>query len=492
MPEITAGEEFLNAAPPQGSTRDAVEADAPRLLPILDQQPGLHIYTRSSPDFAALSRVRKEVTPMTPLAVARPTSEAEAAALVAHCARAGIPVAVRSGGNDIGERSRSDGGVVVDVRSLDHMVLAADRTSVRLGGGVNLGGLLAFLDAHALDASCGWGHEVGYVAWACGGGYGLECGARGLGVDQILGGRIVTASGDVVEAGPGSDPDVWWALRGGGAGVVGVVSELTIKVYPRPRAIAGYVWFPLSEAETVLGNMDQLYREDFPDNFAGEIFVINPLNNGGIINHFFWWTLKDDGSDLEQAKAYHERIIKCGTVLQDTVRDKDGKYNETTPRDFLFSIALPMRQSGRGSNTTSATIPSLSSELGAVLARHPLPTEHSSIVLHNCHGRGARREQNAAFGNRNAHILAGITVQNVDTDKELEPHAKNWPSDVYSDLAEAGLLTGWKYVNFNQPEEGDGKMYLGAEGVKRMRQIKEKWDPNGLFKRCTPDLSIEV
>lgn len=151
-----------------------------------------------------------------------------------------------------------------------------------------------------------------------------------------------------------------------------------------------------------------------------------------------------------------------------------------------------MRHSGRGSNTTSATFSSLSSELGAVLARHPLPTEHSSIVLHNCHGRGARREQTAAFGNRNAHILAGITVQNVDTDKQLEPHARNWPSDVYSDLAKAGLLTGWKYVNFNQPEEGDGKMYLGTEGVKRMRQIKEKWDPNGLFKRCTPDLSTEA
>nr|WCO08184.1 RNase T2 protein [Pestalotiopsis microspora] len=506
MSEIEAGQDFHNPPPPPGSTRDAVQADAPELLPILDAQPDIRLYTRSHPRFADLARIRREVTDMAPpLAIARPTNEAEIIAVVRHCGEekgVGAPLAIRSGGNDMGERSRSDGGVVIDVRSLDHMVLAADRQSVRLGGGVNLGSLLKFLDSHALDAPCGWGYEVGYVAWACGGGYGLECGAQGLGVDQILGGRIVTSSGRVLEAGPPRDDekgrddaeaaDVWWALRGGGAGVIGVVSELTIKVYPRPRAIAGYVWFPLSEAETVFGNMGKLYQEDFPDNFAGEVFVINPFNNGGTINHFFWWQLKDDGSDLEQAKAYHERLTQCGTVIHDTVRDKDGNYNETTPHDFLFSIAIPSRNSGRGSTVVSATLPSFSAELGAILARNPLPTEHSSFVLHNCHGRGTRIDSTAAFGNRQQHILIGIAVQFDEADQEHVAQARSWPNDVYKELQEAGLLTDWKYVNFNAPEKGDGKMYLGHEGVKRMMRVKDKWDPKGLFQRCTPDLGLET
>ncbi|ETS73617.1 hypothetical protein PFICI_14563 [Pestalotiopsis fici W106-1] len=498
MSEIKAGAEFHNPPPP-GSTRNAVRTDAAGLVPILDAQPEIHIYTKSHPLFADLSRVRTEMTEMTPLAIARPTNEAEIAAVVRHCKSNGIAVAIRSGGNDMGERSRSNGGVVIDVRSLDHMVIAANRQSVRLGGGVNLGSLQKFLDSHELDAPCGWGYEVGYVAWACGGGYGLECGTRGLGVDQILGGRIVTSLGEVLEAVPGdegcNDPDaddIWWALRGAGAGVIGVVSELTIKTYPRPRAIAGYVWFPLSEAETVFGNMEKLYQEEFPDNFAGEVFVINPINNdGGTINHFFWWQLKDDGSDLEQAKAYHKRITQCGTVIHDTVRDKDGDYNETTPHDFLFSISIPSRGSGMRSSTMSANFPSFSAKLGTILARHPLPTEKSCIVLHNCHGRGAQRDPTAAFGNRDQHILIGITAQFDEAEKEPEEQARRWPDIVYNELQEAGLLTGWKYINFNSPEKGDGKMYLGGEGVKRMRRIKEKWDPTGLFQRCTPDLGTD-
>lgn len=330
MPELIAGAEYRDPAPP-GSDRVAVQADAPVLLPILDKQSELHIYTKSNSAFVQISKVRAERTDMEALAVIRPLNEGEVADTVTHCAALAIPLAIRSGGNDIAERSRSHGGVVIDVRSLDWIVLSADRRSVRIGGGVTLGSLLRFLDLNGLDTPGGWGHEVGYVAWACGGGYGIECGAKGLGVDQILGGRIVTASGEVlgVQAGTNEHEDAWWALRGGGAGIIGVVTELTIKVYPKPKALAGYVWFSYGEAEKVFGNMQKLYEENFPHNFAGEVFLVNPLNDGGVINHFFWWELEEDGSDLEDAKAYHRRITECGTVILDTVKDKDGKYNDS-------------------------------------------------------------------------------------------------------------------------------------------------------------------
>lgn len=340
MSELTASEEYHDA-PPQGSGRDAVVADAPALGPILDEHPSIHIYTKSHPKFSEISKVRAERTDMAALAIVRPTSEAEISAVLTHCSRADIRIAVRSGGNDIAERSRSHGGVVIDMRSMDSMVLAADRQSVRVGGGVNLGTLLRFLDANGLDTPCGWGHEVGYVAWACGGGYGVECGARGMGADQVLGGRVVTASGEVLDISAENKDveDARWALRGGGAGVIGVVSELTAKVYPKVKALAGYVWFPYAEAEKVFGNMQKIYEEDFPDNFAGEVFLVDPLNNGGVINHFFWWELKEDRSDLEEAKVFHERITGCGTVILDTVKDKDGKYNESkAPSGFSLPI----------------------------------------------------------------------------------------------------------------------------------------------------------
>lgn len=334
MSETTAGEEY-RCSPPPGSNREAVEADAPALLTVLDNHPALHVYTKSSPRFAEISKVRAETTDMEALAIVRPLNEAEISDTIIRCASEGIHLAIRSGGNDVAERSRNHGGVVIDVRSLDSMVLAPDRKSVRIGGGVTLGSLLKFLDSNGLDTPCGWGQEVGYVAWACGGGYGVECGSRGLGVDQIIGGRIVTASGEVLDLKPGKKEveDAFWALRGGGAGVLGVVSELTVKVYTQPKVLAGYVWFPYAEAEKVFSNMQSLYEKSFPDNFAGEVFLVNPLGNGGVINHFFWWELKDDEGDLEDAKAYHQKIVECGTVILDTVRDKDGHYNRRKTSD---------------------------------------------------------------------------------------------------------------------------------------------------------------
>jgi hypothetical protein len=118
MLELTASEEYYDA-PPARSDRDAVQTDAPALTPILEEHPDIHIYTKSNPHFANISKVRVERTDMQALAIVRPTSEAQISTAIRHCAEAGIGIAIRSGGNDIAERSRSHGGVVIDMRSLD-------------------------------------------------------------------------------------------------------------------------------------------------------------------------------------------------------------------------------------------------------------------------------------------------------------------------------------------------------------------------------------
>jgi hypothetical protein len=219
--------------------------------------------------------------------------------------------------------------------------------------------------------------------------------------------------------------------------------------------------------------------------------------------------LKDDASDLEQALAYHNRIRDCGTVIMDTVRDKEGNYKESkiiflfsanmyalklttilaSPRPFLYSIKVPEAVERQATFNKSAIVPSFSKELGAILVRHPLPTNSSVVVLHTCHGKGSRKDLSAAFGNRDPHILIGISAtckwSDVDTPKTIAP----WVDEVYNDILAAGLHTGWKYINFNTREKRDGQSYLGAEGVRRMRQVKKKVDPHGLFTKSTPDLA---
>lgn len=304
---------------PKPADKALLEADAPQLLPLLTAWPTIRIYTRSHPDFEMLRMVLAARTEDLPLALIRVISEEEIAAAILACEGASIPIAVRSGGNDFGDRNYVDGGVTVDVQLLNSIVISPDRCSAQIGGGVTLGQLLYTLDKHNLDTPCGWGHQVGYVGWACGGGYSTEVGTRGLGVDQILAGRIVTASGHVIDASPNGDTDAYWALRGGGAGIVGIVSQLTIKVYPKPKILAGSIAFPFSEVEAVFLGFEQLLEHVYPDKFAGDSFIVNPPGSGGLFNHFFWWHLDDDESDLVEAQAFLHRIKQLGTVMVDTV-----------------------------------------------------------------------------------------------------------------------------------------------------------------------------
>lgn len=305
---------------PPPAKKAAIEADAPLLVPLLERFPEIRIYTRTNEHFEEIKRVLASGNEDVPLAVVRVTSEDEIAATIRLCEETGLPLGVRSGGNDFGNRNYVEGAVVIDVRLLCSISIAEDRQSVVIGGGVTHGQLLQTLDREKLDTPVGWGASIGYAGWACGGGYGLEVGHRGLGVDQILGARVVIPGGQVIVAGPSSDDDAFWSLRGGGAGMFGVVSQLTVRVYPRPRILAGNVVFPMSGIKDVFGNFEKLYAESFPDNFSGEVFVLNPPQSGGIVNHFFCWHLQDDLSDLAAAEEYLERIKSCGVVLNETVK----------------------------------------------------------------------------------------------------------------------------------------------------------------------------
>ncbi|KAI1080329.1 hypothetical protein F5B20DRAFT_540243 [Whalleya microplaca] len=479
----------LRSLSPRGASQEILRFDAPDLLQLVETCPDIRIYTKSTLYFPALCRVTSANTDTVPLALVRPSNETEISATVRLCSDLGLKLAIRTGGNDVGDRCRVDGGVVIDMRSVDSITISPDGTSAHVGGGVTSGKLLKFLDHYQLDTPCGWGKQVGYAAWACGGGYGVEAGMRGLGVDQILGGRIVSASGEVIIAGPDGDADAYWALRGGGAGIIGVVSELTIKVYPKPRVYAGFVVFPLAEAEMVLGNFSYLFAdytgasETFPDNFAGEIFIIDSPGSGGLINHFFWWELEGDAGDLPEAELYLERIKQFGTVLAETVY-------ETTPYEFLYSVENPMTQTRLASSLASCNIPGFSPEIGAILARHPLPTSASAIALHNCHGAGAKPDASAAFAHRTRHLCIGITGMCPYYDETERKAIEIWSQAVLNDIQEAGLALDAKYVNFTPPQKDDGILYFGEDGVRRMKEIKQRLDPGGLFARWTPDLEM--
>ncbi|EKG18605.1 FAD linked oxidase [Macrophomina phaseolina MS6] len=92
--------------------------------------------------------------------------------------------------------------------------------------------------AHALDhgavVTTGTNSDVGLLGWSAGGGHGFFTGTYGMGADNILEATVVTPSGDVVVASECENADLFWALRGGGGGTFGIVTEVTVKAFPMP------------------------------------------------------------------------------------------------------------------------------------------------------------------------------------------------------------------------------------------------------------------
>jgi FAD/FMN-containing dehydrogenase len=216
--------------------------------------PDLSLYTAGSADFQDCLEVYNHALGEQPLACVRPRTEQEISQVIQICTTKTIPFSVRSGGHDFFGRSLISEGILIDMRAMDSIVIEPDRASARVGGGVIAGTLQEVLDSYGLFTPTGQSKPIGYVSWACGGGYGFYVGSYGFGVDQILGARVVLAGGQVVDT--EQDPALLWALRGAGAGTFGVVAELRVKVYPVPKLYAGFLAFPLADAATVLGRVD--------------------------------------------------------------------------------------------------------------------------------------------------------------------------------------------------------------------------------------------
>ena len=283
--------------------------------------PSLSVYTegRHYQDCLELynSTLKKE-----PLVCARPRTEEEVSRLVQFCTEQKIPFAVRSGGHDFFGRSVVHKGILIDMRDISTVSVALDRASARVGGGVIAGHLQETLNSHGLFTPTGQAKSVGYVSWACGGGYGFYVGTYGFGVDQILGARMVLAGGCVVDT--NADSELLWALRGAGAGTFGIVMELRVKVYPVPKLYAGFLAFPLAKVATVMDKIERLLDDDFPDEFSGDAIAVNPeMAPTPVVEPclvLFWcWT--SPSQDLAPAKSFLEQTMQAGRVLGNTVTE---------------------------------------------------------------------------------------------------------------------------------------------------------------------------
>lgn len=123
-----------------------------------------------------------------------------------------------------------------------------------------------------------------------------------------------------------------------------------------------------------------------------------------------------------------------------------------------------------------------------------MPTPTTVIILHDSHSAatiasGSALAENAAFLNREPHLMFGFFASAPPNDQEGQRKSHAWTERLFNNVTTAGLAMPQRYINFSFSAKGDGLDYYGAQGLVRIKAIKARLDPSNLFAKSTPDLS---
>jgi FAD/FMN-containing dehydrogenase len=212
------------------------------------------VIRRGTSGFAPAAHVYNELYDgVLPNLVARPLDAADVHTAVSWGVANSVPLRARSGGHSYAGYSTLSGGMVLDLRNLRGISVDTRSRTATIGAGSQLIDVYAALAARGVTIPAGSCPSVGIAGHAMGGGMGLAGRQLGLTADNLLSAQIVTADGRLRTASARSDPDLYWALRGGGGGNFGVVTSFTLRVHRVPRTVAGFtVSWPWSQAADAL------------------------------------------------------------------------------------------------------------------------------------------------------------------------------------------------------------------------------------------------
>jgi UDP-N-acetylenolpyruvoylglucosamine reductase len=212
-----------------------------------------------------------------PAAVAIPTSAEDVAAVVAFARAEGLRVAPQGTGHNAGAIGDLANTILLKTHRMRGVTIDPEARVARAEAGVIWIEVVEAAAEHGLAALAGSSPDVGVVGYTLGGGLSWLARKHGIGANQVTAIEVVTASGDIVRTDWANEPDLFWALRGGG-GSFAIVTAIEFNLFPITEVYAGILWYPVEEAAEVLKAWRN-WTEDLPDEMTsvGRILQFPPI-----------------------------------------------------------------------------------------------------------------------------------------------------------------------------------------------------------------------
>ena len=219
------------------------------------------------PAYEEARRVWNATVDRRPALIVRCLTDSDVQAAVRFAAVHRMLLSVRGGGHHIAGNAVAQGGLMLDLSGMRTIRIDAANRRARIGPGVLLADFDREAQAHGLATPLGINSTTGVAGLTLGGGFGWLTRRHGMTIDNLLGATVVTSDGVVHAASATSEPDLFWALRGGG-GNFGVVTSFEFQLHPvGPEVLSGLIIHPIAAAPELLREYRKLSAQA-PDELA--------------------------------------------------------------------------------------------------------------------------------------------------------------------------------------------------------------------------------
>ena len=379
-----------------------------------------------------------------------------------------LRLSVRGGAHSAPGHGTNDGGLVLDLSALKGIQVDPSAKTARVQGGVIWRELDHETQAFGLATTGGTASSTGVVGLTLGGGLGWLMGKHGLTIDNVLAADVVTADGQFRRASAAENPDLFWALRGGG-GNFGVVTSIEYRLHDVAQVLGGLILFPLDQARDVL----RFYRDlcaTLPDEAEAYACLLTSPQGTPVVGLMLGYN--GPVADGERILA---RARRFGRPLVDMV----GPMPYTSRQKMLDE---PAAIHGLHRYWRSAFTEQISDDLIDLLvdAAAQFSSPMTALIFFHVHGAATRVAPSAtAFAARRTQWDFDLLGQWAD-ERESSKHIA-WVKALWEKLDPH--LKGSAYVNHLATDDAPEKVRASfGENYARLRQVKANYDPSNLFR----------
>jgi hypothetical protein len=410
-----------------------------------------------------------------PALIARCADASDVQSAVHAAAEAGVLTAIRCGGHSLAGFSTCDGGLVIDLSNMRQVTVNPEARRGRIAGGCLLGSIDTATQKAGLVFPAGVVSHTGAAGLILGGGTGWLTRRFGLSCDNVEGFTLVTADSSIVRASSKENPDLFWALRGGG-GNFGVVTEFEVKLHPLTSVVLAEGLTPETDIRSLL--------ECWRDFMAGAPFdlkwnvdlrlaphtdkIPTDLRGRPVASSSLIWT-----GEPEAGRPYLRRALSM--CNPDSVRSRIVSFLD------LQTMADSDFPHGRRYYTKSGYFTYLDdSSVDRLLeAVATIPSSETQIELAYLGGAAARMgADETAFGDRSARFIMNLLANWSEPSADAGNIA--WIRGLFNTLRPA--MKPGVYINFMSGDEQDRVPEAYHERWDRMVAVKSRYDPSNFFR----------